>query len=298
MRTDICTLFEGDYHHGLAALINSLVTSGYQGRIWCGYRGPLPDWSAKFFNVGTNIQLHFIEILPGWHLTHCKPKFMLDLLESEPNISTLFYFDPDIFVHCKWGFFEQWASEGIALCGDINYIMPTTHPVRMIWKRWLHAHDLPLVRDFDYYFNGGFLSVSREQSGFLSKWHTIIQRMETDGIELSNFGNGGRDKPFAKTDQDALNMAVMVTSEALSMMGPEGMDFAEGGFTMAHAAGATKPWKKSFALEAVGGRRPTRADREYIKSAAGPVTTFSSLAFAIKKMSLALGIAIGRFIRS
>ena len=32
--TAICTLFEGDYHLGLAAFVNSLVRAGYAGTIW------------------------------------------------------------------------------------------------------------------------------------------------------------------------------------------------------------------------------------------------------------------------
>lgn len=46
MKTTLCTLFEGHYHFGVAALVNSLVAAGYEGTVWVGHRGPLPDWIA------------------------------------------------------------------------------------------------------------------------------------------------------------------------------------------------------------------------------------------------------------
>ena len=48
----VCTLFEGDYHLGLAALINSLVRNGYRGRIAVGYHGALPPWLNQLQAAG------------------------------------------------------------------------------------------------------------------------------------------------------------------------------------------------------------------------------------------------------
>ena len=44
MNITLCTLFEGNYHFGVAALSNSLIAAGYAGDLWVGYRGALPGW--------------------------------------------------------------------------------------------------------------------------------------------------------------------------------------------------------------------------------------------------------------
>jgi len=81
--------------------------------------------------------------------------------------------------------------------------------------------------------------------------------------------------PFNKTDQDALNIAVMTAPEPVSIMGSEGMDFRPGGWTMSHALGMEKPWRQKFIRAAFGGRPPSFADREFWQYADGAVPVHS-----------------------
>src|SRR5450631_3672108 len=95
MTTAICTLFENNYHYGVAALTNSLYISGYRGAIYAGYRGTLPPWclnakenkllnwpDSKTLEVADGIQIHFLPLNTPYHLANYKPDFMLSLLNG------------------------------------------------------------------------------------------------------------------------------------------------------------------------------------------------------------------------
>src|SRR5437016_5075011 len=145
MTSAICTLFEGNYHFGLGALTNSLYKEGFRGVIYSGYRGPLPPWITEGkthdgftdFKAAEGLVMRFIPLTTSAHLTNYKPDFMLEVWNNHCPVSqSLFYFDPDITVKCRWTFFEEWVHAGVALAADVNPIMPRNHPVRYSWKRF------------------------------------------------------------------------------------------------------------------------------------------------------------------
>src|SRR5580658_4120421 len=175
--TAICTLFEGDYHFGLAAFLNSLVRAGYAGTVWAGYRGVLPPWVAQLkrsdsgtdaFWVADQIRLVFMKLDISIHLTNYKPEFMLNLLSNEArDCEYLWYFDPDIFLRASWSFFADWQSNGIALCQEIaNNILPPDAPLRQSWVRAAASIGYTNPQPLYHYYNGGLAGVPREYSDF------------------------------------------------------------------------------------------------------------------------------------
>ena len=103
--------------------------------------------------------------------------------------------------------------------------------------------------------------------------------------------------PFNKTDQDALNIAVMTAPHPVSIMGAEGMDFRPGGWTMSHAIGAEKPWRKKFVRSALAGRGPTAADRAFWKHASAPLPVYPPSTIQRRRAGLAVAGLVGRFYR-
>jgi hypothetical protein len=89
----------------------------------------------------------------------------------------------------------------------------------------------------------------------------------------------------------------MTAPEPVSIMGSEGMDFRPGGWTMSHALGMEKPWRKKFIHAAFGGRPPSFADREFWQYADGAVPVHSAGTVRWRRFTLAIGNAIGRFYR-
>jgi hypothetical protein len=306
---------EGDFHLGLGALTNSLAHHGFAGVVWVGIRGPLPPWAAaaragprwREFEASPDIVLRFVTLATRAHFTNFKPEFLLQVCDDlQPDASQIFYFDPDIVIKTRWSFFEEWAGYGVALVEDVNSPLPESHPRRGAWRSALKRRTGVVRRETAVYFNGGFVCVTREHRGFLEAWREalVLVGEEIGGLDRSMFSFGATQAdrqsaayPFSKTDQDALNIAVMTTTTPLSAMGAEGMDFRPGGWTMSHALGPEKPWRKHFLRAAFAGRPPTPADREFWRHAAAPLALFTAFTVAGTQCMLRAATLLGRFYR-
>jgi hypothetical protein len=307
MTSAICTLFEGNYHYGLGALVNSLYAQGFCGTLYVGYRGALPPWAVDLkttdgfseFTAAEGLVLRFIPLTTKIHLTNYKPDFMLDLWQRHcPKADAFFYFDPDIVIMCKWSFFEEWVEAGVTLCADINFAMPGNHPVRNAWKRFYEPHGFKFRREPDLYFNGGFFGLKKERMEFLTCWQRLQDLMAPAINGMHNVNIGDRTFLFHKTDQDALNVAAMTAESPISTMGLDGMDLQPGGggYVMSHALGAEKPWKKKFVRRLLlRGNSPSRADRIYFKSVTRPIQLYSPAELSAKRLFLLTASFLARF---
>jgi hypothetical protein len=307
MNESICTLFEGDYHFGLAAFVNSLVRAGYAGTVWAGYRGALPPWLSQIrcidtkkneYRVEDQLRLVFISVEAKIHFTSYKPQFMLELFANQASDSGyLWYFDPDIFLRCGWSFFSDWQRHGIALCQEIiTNILPHDSPMRYKWMEAAAIIGISNPRELNHYFNGGMVGVSAAHKDFLHLWSKLIEVGQATGGDIDKIVSGTREMPFHILDQDALNVAAMYTPHPLTTMGPEAMGFLPAGFTMHHAVGP-KPWRGSLILRALAGHSPFPAAKYFFTQVSGPIYPYS--AFQLRSKQLACGIAafIGRFYR-
>jgi hypothetical protein len=306
MNSAVCTLFEKDYYLGLGAWANSLYAHGYRGTIYAGCRGALPPWVTATkpadgfteFSPAKGLTLRFIPLATTLHLTNVKPDFMLDVWEKHcPQADALFYFDPDITVKCRWTFFEEWTEAGVAVCQDVNGWMADNHPIRHAWRKLLQPEGLEFRNRFETYFNGGFVGLRASDKPFLSEWLRIQASMQKLGVDFQVIGFGDRTFPFTCRDQDALNITCMATEQKVSPLGRDGMDFANGGYIMSHAAGGTKPWRKKMLREAVlAGSMPSQADKNFYANVREPIQVFPTSTFQWRKIDLMLASAIGRYL--
>lgn len=304
MSSAVCTLFEGDYHLGVGALVNSLYAHGFRGTVFAGYRGELPPWAKSVqheganavFQVGDGLKICFQAITTKVHFANYKPHLIKALFDSDTSIQKIFYFDPDIVIKCRWSFYEEWVQDRVALVEEIaTRGMPYNHPIRF---RWLAiAKELGIVcrPTFSQYFNSGFVGLSRTCETFVDHWINIIEAMPKYGIDLSLWMPADRTHPFCGPDQDAMNIVAMAVEPCLSTIGPEGMDLIPGGFTMSHAVGGTKPWRKNYLLSALKGIKPMLADKAYWQNVASPIPVFSEPKVRRQRIMIKLASLVGRF---
>jgi len=312
MSVIVCTLFENHYHYGLAALINSLYAKGYRGEIYAGYKGNLPQWAenakpnseinwlnANTLNVSEDLQIHFLPIEADVHLANYKPSFMKLLFTNmRTDIDGIVYFDPDIVIKCKWSFFEKWIGYGVALVHEIiSNDMPQTHPIRKGWIEVAQKINREVTRTINSYINSGFCGVLRKDIEFLYLWEDIINvaAVHYDLNKNRFIHSQDRSNLFFAHDQDAFNIAAMCCNCPVSEMGPEGMDFLQGGFTMSHAIGSPKPWNKKYLISSFKGINPTMADRGFWAYSTSPIRCYSDKTVKIKRISISAAGFIGRF---
>jgi hypothetical protein len=306
MTSVVCTLFEGDYHLGVGALVNSLYRFGFRGDVWAGYKGSLPEWvttdalqdrAGTTLRVTSELTIHFVEISADSHLTNYKPYFMSEVLKNySTSCDSLFYFDPDIVIGVPWTFFEEWTEAGIALCEDVSSPLPVRHPLRMKWKRFYEARGVALVGLSDLFFNGGFVGLRREHQSFLDSWAISLELMSDTIGGLRSMFVGDRSFLFHVPDQDALNIACMETSSAISPIGKEGMSFKPGWPVMFHATGTPKPWRSCMLLRAFKGRSPTQADRRYWQNVRHPIALYPLIELLLHVFDVRAASVVGRYL--
>ena len=189
----VCTLFEGTYHMGLGALVNSLYRNGFRATLFAGYRGSLPPWAAPVstkdkiadFAVGEGCRIKFVSLDTPLHLASYKPIFMRRVFEEflQPE-DILCYFDPDITIKCRWSFFEQWVQNGLALVEDCTFpYMPSDHPLRYLWLEMAKSAGLIQKRAPGRYYNSGFVGVPGRLRHVLPLWESLLESARAFGYD-------------------------------------------------------------------------------------------------------------------
>lgn len=299
----ICTAFRQNHEEGAAALVNSLVKSGFQGKLLLGVYNSGPSWLNQqtllsCAEAGLDIQLYPLNA--NEHPSHVKPKLLQAAFDKHTDAQYGFFFDADIVVRAPFAFFLDWVSHGIALVGHDGKL-PPTHPHRLLWLNDGKRLGLECKRTTDEYINGGFIGIGRNERNFLEAWETIIEFIESNGLVTDATQGPGAmaiNNRWSMTDQSALNLTVMATENPISVISGDGMDFQRQGFVMSHAAGRRKPWEPGCIKRALNGMPPNKADHNWLSFLEGPARPYTP--GKLKKVKLAYRIAscLGRFYRN
>jgi hypothetical protein len=306
MKTSLCTLYEGDYHYGVASLLNSLIRSGFVGEFFIGHRGPIPTWAKggsmdRFYTLKPNAGMfvYFVPIESVRHFAYIKPDFMLQVAnELAQDADNIAYIDPDITVMLSWDLLQEWLSSGVTCCADIKPWMPPMHPLRLRWSSMLNSLGEKTRNELFFYFNSGFLGVRRRDLETLVLWKKMIDCISkiTGGIDVL-YAPGGRSNPCFIPDQDAFNMMLMATQSPVAWVGPDGMNFEmrAGGFIFNHAVNQVKPWRRKYLTDALRGRCVSPADTGFWSNLDGPFKPYSAGALSLAKFKLRIAETWQRF---
>ncbi len=302
----ICTLWEKDFHKGVGTLINSLVRVGFRGKVWVGYRGDLPSWSAGgvasgdryTVSAGNCVEVIFVDLPTTIHFAQYKALWMMRVFtELDPEASGIYYFDPDIFVLGQWSFFEQWIEYGIAVCEDGSYPINSTHPLVRGWQ----AYAIKLgYSDWNFVgtqFNSGIVGIARAFQGFLPLWQVIMDSVRRDFKITESLKTSRRTDLFYATDQDALTLATCVSPYPVSWVGPDGMAFERGEWLTVHAY-SPKPWRRRVLRDLlVDGHKPDSALRLYWDLAGKPLKVEPTARIKSHRWLIPLAALLSRFYR-
>ncbi|WP_273445273.1 hypothetical protein [Neolewinella agarilytica] len=275
----LTTLAEGRYFLGAAALINSVVHHGtYIDKIVIGYRDELPKWLPELkptanghqFSLSMGVPVELIEMAGSLHMVHEKPNWFRYLMEElEPAAEEFFFFDSDIIVNARMSFFGEWVQQGVAVCGDINYVFSHRHPIRIQWAKLAETEGQLVKNTYDQYYNSGFLGWRREHNEFITDWNNAFQLLAPHSGGMKQFRVKDRTEMVLSANQDSLNVAMMITEVPTSTIGPEAMGFEYGLQLMHHPLGP-KPWNRNFFLDFFKGMPPRQADIKYWENVNGP----------------------------
>jgi hypothetical protein len=300
MKLAIFTLYEGDYHLGVAALINSAARCGFQGRMFLLYRDQRPSWASAELEHSleeSGIKLVFEPCNPPRHLGYHKPFAAQQILARHPDLDGLIYADPDVVFLAPWLFFEKWMTGGVALCLDCNYgWIHKNHPWRVEWRALAERAGLAIRHEPTEYPNSGFFAVRSEEREFLQHWVQGILQFEREGGDTRRFAMEDRYRPICG-DQDVLAASLYAASKEPAYIGPEGMGFNGHFFILSHAVDSPKPWRWCFSKQALLGKKPSMPAKIWLQHIRRPIPAISNFKYCVMKVDLSLGLAVSRIWR-
>ncbi|HAV12768.1 MAG TPA: hypothetical protein DCX06_04625 [Opitutae bacterium] len=296
----ILTLYEGNYHLGVGALINSAINSGFKGKFFVGYRDSLPPWVADLDCIRENTysvhgcELVFFRCNPKRHLTYHKPFAALEILEKYPEIDAIFYADPDVLFLEDWAYFEKWVCCGVSVCLDANFsFVGLSHPWRSEWREMITQSQLQVVNDTANYYNAGFVGVKREDAELLRNWVELTELFEQQGGQTEEMDTGNF-LISVRSDQELLTAAAM-TFQRMSVVGLEGMGFNGHYCILAHAIESPKPWDCNFLRQACSAIGVSRSSKYFMQFSQHPIRLFTQNEFRLKMASIRVSQLITRF---